>query len=213
MPRRLQLQVLSLLAAACMAGVACGAEPVDASASTSLAATSDAPSPIPVDGRYLLLDSRGKMWCNEAFPGPSQLVPFGYLSCPAVCPTTLATMASALSVLGGRADRVQLVFISVDPERDTGEALDKYTGYFDRRIVGLTGSPPLLRAAAAHFDVRFERFNVPDGGPLDYAVDHTAGTFLLDPGGAYLAHFPLTGTATQLAARIGAFIEEDERRR
>ena len=164
------------------------------------------------DGRYLLLDPRGRMVSNEDFPGRFQLVTFGYLSCPDVCPTTLATMVGVQRALAEHADRLQLVFISVDPERDTPEALARYTAYFDAHIVGLTASPELVGAAAAHFNVRFERHRLPGGGPLDYSVDHTAGTFLLDPAGGLLLRFPLTATVPEMAGRIRGLIDEERLR-
>lgn len=202
---------LALLASGLAVATAYAGEsqPVPVAADGAPSVAQDAPA---ADGRFLLLDARGRMIGNEDFPGRFQLVTFGYLSCPDVCPTTLATMASALRALGERAARLQLLFITVDPERDSSAAVGRFTAYFDPRIIGLSGTPELARAAAAHFDVRVERHALPGGGPQDYSVDHTAGTFLLDPRGVLLRRFPYTTTAAELAARIGEIIEADERR-
>lgn len=206
--RRLGVALLASGFATAMveAGEGVGAPPPTDRESQTVAAETVA------DGRYLLVDARGRMIGNEDFPGRFQLVTFGYLSCPDVCPTTLATMASALRALGDRAERLQLLFITVDPERDSGAAIGRFTAYFDPRIIGLTGPPELARAAAAHFDVRVERHPLPGGGPLDYSVDHTAGTFLLDTRGVLLRRFPYTATAPELAARIREVLDADERR-
>jgi len=206
--KQLCLTILAGGLAFAMAGESAG-EPVQAASEAAPALVEASP---PVDGRFLLLDSRGRMIGNEDFPGRYQLVTFGYLSCPDVCPTTLATMASVLRELDSRANRLQLLFITVDPERDSRAAVGQFTAYFDERIIGLSGTPELTRAAAAHFAVRVERHTLPGGGPMDYSVDHTAGTFLLDTRGVLLRRFPYTATASELAARIREIIDADDGR-
>ena len=108
--------------------------------------------------RYLLMDYRGHSVTNEDFPGSYQLISFGYTFCPDVCPTTLSKMSLIMEKLGKQAIRLQPLFITVDPERDTPELLHRYTVFFNPRIIGLTGSPELVRRA-----VQFENN---DQGPI-----------------------------------------------
>lgn len=95
-----------------------------------------------INPRYLLQDPNGRSVTNEDFRGRFQLIAFGYTYCPDVCPTTLVEMAAILKQLGDQADRLQAIFITVDPERDTTKVLKTYTEFFDPRVLGLTGSPP-----------------------------------------------------------------------
>lgn len=159
-------------------------------------------------GRYLLQAPDGRVVTDGDFPGRLQLITFGYTFCPDVCPTTLATITQVLTLLGDKADRVQPIFISVDPERDTPAVLGRYTAFFDPRILGLTGSPELVRAAANHFQVTYRKFLEP-GQPTDrYSVDHTAGMFVLSPDGGYVARFGYTTPAAQIAAHLQTLIAQ-----
>ena len=97
--------------------------------------------------RYLLQDPNGRSITSEDFNGRFQLISFGYTYCPDICPTTLVEMAEILKLLGDKAARIQAIFISVDPERDSGKVLKTYTEFFDARILGLTASPALPRPA------------------------------------------------------------------
>lgn len=159
-------------------------------------------------GRYLLMDPNGRALTNHDFPGQFQLISFGYTYCPDICPTTLVAQAAILRALGERAAGVQPVFITVDPERDTPEVLQRYTSYFHPRIIGLTGSPELIARAAEHFRVRYERVQEP-GAPADaYHVDHTAGMFLLGPDGSYIRRFAYETPAAEIAERLAALLDE-----
>ena len=137
--------------------------------------------------RYLLQDPNGRAISHEEFRGRFQLIAFGYTYCPDICPTTLVEMAEVLKQLGDRAARVQAIFISVDPERDTGKVLQTYTEFFDPRILGLTGSPALVRRAADNFKIRYAKVREP--GNDNYAVDHSAGMILLGPDGEFIKKF------------------------
>lgn len=142
-----------------------------------------------ITGRYLLMDSNGRAVSNEDFPGRFQLISFGYTFCPDICPTTLAEMALVMSHLGSDAERLQPVFITVDPERDTAKVLRTYVTFFHPRMIGLRGSPALIRRAADNFRVRYEKVREPGAPPEEYAVDHSAGMFLLGPDGSYIRKF------------------------
>lgn len=137
--------------------------------------------------RYLLQDPLGRSVTNEDFRGRFQLIAFGYTFCPDVCPTTLVEMAEILKQLGADAGRLQPIFVTVDPERDTGKVLKTYTEFFDPRILGLTGSPALVRRAAENFKIRYAKVREP-GNP-NYAVDHSAGMILLGPDGLFVRKF------------------------
>jgi protein SCO1/2 len=109
---------------------------------------------------------------------------FGYTSCPDVCPTTLATWRQVYESLGGDADRVRFVFVTVDPERDTTERLGMHVDAFQPDFVGLTGSQEDLEAVYEIFDVFYEK-DTSSQSALGYLVSHTATTFVLDPEGRW----------------------------
>jgi protein SCO1/2 len=157
--------------------------------------------------RYLLQDPNGRSITNEDFRGRFQLISFGYTYCPDVCPTTLVEMAEILKQLGDKAARVQPIFISVDPERDTGKILKTYTEFFDPRILGLTASPALVRRAADNFKIRYAKVREPGADPDRYSVDHSAGMILLGPDGAFIKKFAFATPVIEISAQIEAFID------
>lgn len=159
--------------------------------------------PVSMSPRYLLMDPRGRAVTNEDFRGRFQLVTFGFVSCPDVCPTTLVAIKNILQALGKKANRLQPIFVTVDPERDTAEILRAYTGAFDSRILGLTGSPELVRRAAETFRVQYEKIREPGAAPDIYTMNHTAGMFLLDTNGLFVARFAYSMPANEIADRIG----------
>lgn len=163
--------------------------------------------------RYLLTDSLGRAVTNEDFKGRFQLIAFGYTFCPDVCPTTLVEMADILKKLGDRADRLQPIFITVDPERDTGAVLKTYTDFFDPRIVGLTGSPALVKRAADNFKVRYAKVREPGAPPDRYSVDHSAGMVLLGPDGTFIKKFAYATPTADMADQIGAAFTPYNRQR
>ena len=146
-----------------------------------------APEPARMVPRYLLLSSHGRAVRTEDFRERFQLVTFGYTGCPDVCPTTMQEMQQVLAALGARAKHLQPIFITVDPQRDTVNVLDAYIRNFDERILGLTGTPELVRWAAGNFKVQFEKVQEPGAAPNAYTMDHTAGMFLLGPDGQMLS--------------------------
>jgi protein SCO1/2 len=106
---------------------------------------------------------------------------FGYTHCPDVCPTTLAQTAQAMQALGADADKVQVLFVTVDPERDTPEVLAKYVSAFDPRFLGLYGDAEATRRAAKEFKIFYEKGSA--SAPGNYSMDHSAQTYVLDPQG------------------------------
>lgn len=115
------------------------------------------------------------------FAGKVVVVFFGYTQCPDICPTNLVTLKEALRLLGPAADRVQVLFVSVDPERDTQEILAAYVPWFDPRFLGLRADPDTTRAAAQAFKVFYARAK--GGTALGYSIDHTANSYAYDPRG------------------------------
>lgn len=160
--------------------------------------------------RYLLMDYKGRAVTDQDFPGSFQLIAFGYTFCPDICPTTLAEMAVVMEKLGKQSSRLQPLFVSVDPERDTPEVLRRYTEYFNPRIIGLSGSPELVRRVADHFRVLYKKHWEPGAAPDKYTVDHSAGMYLLGPDGSYVTKFAYATPPAEIAARISALIKEYE---
>lgn len=165
----------------------------------------------PLMPRYLLMDVQGRAVTQEDFRGRLQLVTFGFISCPDVCPTTLFEVKQILNDLGPLAPRLQAIFITVDPARDTRDVLREYTAAFDSRILGLTGSPELLRRAAESFRVQYEIVREPGAAAENYSMNHTAGMVLLDGHGRFLARFPYAMPTGQIGERIRAAIAADSR--
>lgn len=199
-------------AGAAVALLACALAP----ASAPLAASSGHPigdeAPVGIAPRYLLMDAQGRAVTQEDFRGRFQLVTFGFVSCPDVCPTTLLEYKHVLVILGNEAARIQAIFITVDPERDSRQILREYTGAFDPRILALTGSPELVRRAADTFRVQYEKVREPGAPPDQYTMSHTAGMFLLDPQGRFLAKFPYAMPAREIAERIRQTLMADSSR-
>ncbi len=165
----------------------------------------------PLMPRYLLMDVQGRAVTQEDFRGRLQLVSFGFISCPDVCPTTLLEVKQILGELGAQAARLQAIFITVDPARDTREVLREYTAAFDARIMGLTGSPELVRRAAESFRVQYEIVREPGAAADNYTMSHTAGMVLLDGRGRFLARFPYAMPVSQITDRIRAAIAAEPR--
>jgi protein SCO1/2 len=198
----------ALLAA--LTALCCLALPLPALADPGAA---EAEEPAGIIPRYLLTDPQGRAVTNEDFKGRFQLLAFGYTYCPDVCPTTLVEMADILKRLGERADRLQPIFVTVDPERDTGPVLKNYTEFFDSRILGLTGSPALVRRTADNFRIRYAKVREP-GAPADrYSVDHSAGMILLGPDGRFLKKFAYATPAEEMAEAIGTALAAYNRQR
>lgn len=133
-------------------------------------------------GRSLILkDHHGNPTSLADFRGKAVVVFFGYTSCPDVCPTTLARFAEVMKQLGSDADRVQVLFVTVDPERDNPEKLAAYVPWFNSSFIGLYGDMAATEAAASEFKVFFARSKGSAGMP--YVIDHSAGAYVFDTTG------------------------------
>ncbi len=128
---------------------------------------------------------------------------FGYTTCPDICPTTLADLGKAEQLLGDVADRVQMIFVTVDPERDTPERMRDYLAFFGDHFVGLSGSLEDTEMIAGQFGVVYEKQMVSQSA-TDYLIDHSSVVVVLDPERRPLVMFPFGVTAEQIAADIQA---------
>ncbi len=130
---------------------------------------------------FALTDHSGKTRTLADYKGKVVAIFFGYTQCPDICPTALAQFAAVMKALDGDADRVQILFVTVDPERDTPELLAKYVPAFDPRFVGLYGDKDATAATAKEFKVIVQK----QAGktPDTYTVDHSAGIYIFDPAG------------------------------
>jgi protein SCO1/2 len=129
------------------------------------------------------------------------LIYFGYTFCPDVCPTTLNALAGALDKLGSRADRVQPLFITVDPKRDTPSVIGQYTAAFSPRIIGLTGTNEQISAAEKEYRVYAAEHRT-GPGPNDYSMDHSSIIYLMGPDGHFIAPIRADTDSAAMAGEI-----------
>jgi protein SCO1/2 len=130
---------------------------------------------------FTLTDQSGARRTLADFRGKVVVVFFGFTHCPDVCPTTLAKLAGAMKTLGADADRVQVLLITVDPERDTAAVLGPYVTAFDPRFIALRGTAEETAAVAKEFKVIYQK--VAGGTPENYSMDHSAGSYVFDAEG------------------------------
>lgn len=154
-----------------------------------------------VGGPFSLVDQDGRRVTEKDFRGRYMLVFFGYTYCPDVCPTELQVMTAALDQLGAEADRIQPVFVSVDPARDTPEVLKAYVGNFGPRLVGLTGTPEEVAAIAKAYRVYYAKAGG-SSSSTDYLMDHSSIIYLMGPDGRFVKHMPYTTDAAKLATEL-----------
>lgn len=130
---------------------------------------------------FALIDHTGKPRTMADFRGKVVVMFFGFTQCPDVCPTTMAEMAGVMKALGPKADQVQVLFVTVDPERDTQPLLAQYVPTFDPRFIGLYGTPDQTAAVAKEFKIFYAK--VPGIDAANYSVDHTAASYIFDKNG------------------------------
>ncbi len=158
-------------------------------------------APPAIGGPFALTDGAGHSVTDKTFRGKYMLVYFGYTTCPDVCPTTLADVASALDTLGAKASAVQPVFITVDPARDTAEVVGSYVANFGSRWIGLTGTADQVATAAKEYRVYYAKHRTGDG-PLDYTMDHSSILYLVGPDGRFIAPVPADAPPADMANDI-----------
>lgn len=164
--------LVALVAIATSALAACGEQAVKFKSSDITG--------INIGGDFSMPDHTGKPRSLADFKGKVVVLFFGYAQCPDVCPTTLSEVAAAMKELGPKANDVQVLFVTVDPERDTPELLAQYVTAFHPSFLALRGSQAELEATAKLFKIFYAKVPSPSGG---YTMDHTAGTFVFDQQG------------------------------
>ena len=149
---------------------------------------------------FSLVDQNGRQFGNEQLQGHWSFMFFGYTHCPDVCPTTLATLNDTLNAIAQNNDQrnTQVVFVSVDPERDSHKQLKSYIEYFNPEFIGLTGNPSELDGLASSLGILRAKVENP-ADPANYLVDHSATVLLIGPEGQLVALFSAPHEAVTLA--------------
>ncbi len=153
-----------------------------------------------------LTDQNGKLRTLADFRGKVVVLFFGYTHCPDVCPTTLSELSQVMKLLGPDADRVQVLFVTVDPERDTPAVLANYVTAFDPRFLGLYGDAEATRRVAKEFKVFYEKHE--GSAPGQYTVDHSAGTYVIDTKGRLRLFVGYGKAGADLAQDIRTLLNE-----
>jgi protein SCO1/2 len=157
-----------------------------------------------IGGPFELVNDQGEPVTEATFAGRYMLIYFGYSFCPDICPTSLQAMAGAYALLSAdEQDEIRPIFITVDPERDTVEAIADYVALFHDDLIGLTGTVEQVNAASAAYRV-YHAKNAPEDGSDDYFVDHSSFYYLMGPDGRYVRHFGHDTTEEQMAEGIRA---------
>jgi len=154
-----------------------------------------------IGGPFSLIDDRGNHVTDRSYPGKYLLIYFGYSSCRDVCPATLNTLAASLSRLGQISDRVQPLFITIDPAHDTQAVLHHYVAAFSPRLIGLSGAKAELDKVADEY--RVVRIPHPaSGGGSGSTLDHSSVLYLMAPGGTFIAPIPADVSDQAMAKAI-----------
>lgn len=159
-----------------------------------------------VGGPFSLLDQTGKRVTDQDFRGRYMLIFFGYTFCPDVCPLELQAISEAIDALPPRvAARIQPIFITVDPARDSVPVMADYVKHFTPSLIGLTGTADEIKAAARAYRVYYQK--AADGQDADYLMDHSAIIFLMGPKGDYVSHFSAGVSGATMAAKLQELVE------
>jgi protein SCO1 len=159
--------------------------------------------PAAIGGPFQLTDQNGKAVTDKNLKGKPTLIFFGYTHCPDVCPTSLFEISEVLRAMGKDADKVNAVFISVDPERDTQAAMKDYLSSFDPHLEGLSGDPDAIANVIKSYRVYAKKVPTKDG---DYTMDHTALIYLMDRDGRFVSPFNLKRTPEEAAVELKRYL-------
>jgi len=159
--------------------------------------------PAAIGGPFQLTDQHGNSVTDKNLKGKPTLIFFGYTHCPDVCPTSLFEISEVLRALGKDSDKVNAVFISVDPERDTQAAMKDYLSSFDPHLEGLSGDPAETAKVITSYRVYAKKVPTKDG---DYTMDHTALIYLMDRDGRFVSPFNLKRTPEEAAADLRRYL-------
>ena len=141
-----------------------------------------------IGGDFELTSHTGATVKDADFRGKYMLIFFGFTFCPDVCPTELQIITAALEELGPDAEKIQPIFVTIDPERDTPEAMATYVGHFHPSMMGLTGTPEQIDTIAKAYRVYYKKVDDPSSA-AEYPMDHSAIVYLMDPEGKFVKHF------------------------
>lgn len=151
-----------------------------------------------------LTDHAGKKRTMSDFAGKVVVLFFGYTHCPDVCPTTMADLKQAMKLLGDKSDQVQVLFVTVDPQRDTQEVLAQFVPSFDKRFIGLWGNEAETAAALSSFKIYASK--VEDSGKSGYTIDHSAGTYVFDKQGKIRLYMEYGQKPADIASDLGMLL-------
>jgi protein SCO1/2 len=169
----------------------------------ALGGFSAATAPASIGGPFRLTDQNGQTVTEASLAGKPSLIFFGFTHCPDICPTSLFEMSELLRALGADADKVNAVFVSVDPERDTPPVLKDYLSSFDPHLRGLTGDPQAVANVISAYRVYAKKVPLKDG---DYTMDHTALIYLMDRNGRFVAPFNIKRKPDEAAADLKRYL-------
>jgi len=158
-----------------------------------------------IGGPFELVGKDGKTVTDKDFRGRYMLVFFGFTHCPDICPAELQVMSTALEDLGSDAEKVVPIFITLDPERDTPEAVTAYVQNFGTNFVGLTGSPEAIAKAAKAYRVTYQKFQDESMGD-NYSIDHSALVYLMSPDGEFVTHIPYGTPPKKMAETLRRYL-------
>ena len=159
--------------------------------------------PAAIGGPFQLTDQNGKAVTDKNLKGKPTLIFFGYTHCPDVCPTSLFEISEVLRAMGRDADKVNAIFISVDPERDTPAAMKDYLSSFDPHLEGLSGDPAETAKVITSYRVYAKKVPTKDG---DYTMDHTALIYLMDRDGRFVSPFNMKRTPEEAAVELKRYL-------
>lgn len=162
-----------------------------------------ATAPASIGGPFRLTDQSGASVTEKDLQGRPTLMFFGFTHCPDVCPTSLFEMSELLRAMGKDAGRVNVFFVSVDPERDTPDVMKNYLQSFDPHLKALTGDPDAVKQMTTAYRVYSKKVPLKDG---DYTMDHTALVYLMDKQGRFIAPFNIKRTPEEAAADLKRFL-------
>lgn len=157
-----------------------------------------------IGGPFTLTSHQGKPFSSDSLAGKPYLIFFGFTHCPDICPTTLLEMTNHLADLGAKADGLNVLFVTVDPARDTPEHLARYLSAFDSRIIGLTGSQAEIDAVRKLYRAYAEKVPGKDG---DYTMNHTASVYLMDRTGTLVSTMTFEEAETTRRQKLAKLLE------
>jgi cytochrome oxidase Cu insertion factor (SCO1/SenC/PrrC family) len=161
-----------------------------------------------IGGAFSLTDQNGAAVTDKTYDGSYRLIYFGYTFCPDACPTELQVMAQAIEAMGPAGDKVQPIFITIDPARDTAKQLAGYVPLFDKRLVGLTGTPEQIAAAAKAYKVYYAKADQPGVDAKSYGMNHSSFVYLMDPKGKFLTVFSSDMDSDKMASEIRRYMAQ-----